>query len=122
MIRFLFTTLIGVILSLSVHTAYSQDDDADIGDHAFKGLELRGIGPAITSGRISDFAFNPERHHEYYVATASGNLWKTGNNGITWSAVFDNEGSYGIGVRQRAAAVSQPDRVVRRSEVHGSQR
>ncbi len=61
-------------------------------------LELRPIGPAITSGRISDFAFHPTNKHEYFVATASGGLWKTENNGITWKPLFDSQASYSIGV------------------------
>jgi len=78
--------------------AAANDDDSDIADHPYANLELRPIGPAITSGRISDFAFHPDRKHEYFAATASGNLWKTTNNGITWQPVFDNEASYAIGV------------------------
>jgi photosystem II stability/assembly factor-like uncharacterized protein len=66
-------------------------------DHPLAGLPLRSVGPAITGGRISDFAFHPERKQEFYVATASGNLWKTTNNTITWEAVFENEGSFAIG-------------------------
>ncbi len=54
-------------------------------------LALRHIGPAITSGRISDFAFHPERKHEFFVATASGNLWKTENNAITWTPLFESD-------------------------------
>ena len=61
-------------------------------------LALRPIGPAITSGRISDFAFHPTNKHEYFAAVASGGLWKTENNGITWNPVFDGEASYSIGV------------------------
>ena len=71
---------------------------ADDTDHGFEGLKLRGIGPAITSGRISDFAFHPDRKHEYFVATASGNLWKTENSGISWTPLFSDEASYAIGV------------------------
>ncbi|MEE2890672.1 MAG: glycosyl hydrolase [Pseudomonadota bacterium] len=66
--------------------------------HPLAGVPLRPIGPAITSGRISDFAFHPERSSEYWVATASGGLWKTENDGITWSSPFDAETSYSIGV------------------------
>lgn len=66
--------------------------------HPLAGIPLRNIGPAITSGRISDFAFHPERKHEFFAATASGNLWKTTNAGITWTAQFEHEGSYSIGV------------------------
>jgi photosystem II stability/assembly factor-like uncharacterized protein len=78
--------------------AADNNDKPEHLDHPFTTLNLRPIGPAITSGRISDFAFHPERKHEYFAATASGNLWKTTNNGITWTPVFDNEASYAIGV------------------------
>ncbi len=61
------------------------------------GLKLRNIGPAFTSGRIADFAVNPCNHSEFYVAVASGNIWKTSNNGITFDPVFDKYGTYSIG-------------------------
>ena len=85
------------ILFAPLAAASAEDDVPPILDHPFAGLELRTIGPAITSGRISDFAFHPERKHEYFVATASGNLWKTANNGITWTPMFENEASYALG-------------------------
>ena len=63
----------------------------------FGGLKFRSIGPAFTSGRIADFAVNPNNHAEYYVAVASGHIWKTTNSGTTWQPIFDNYGSYSIG-------------------------
>ena len=63
----------------------------------FSGLKWRSIGPAFASGRIADFAVNPNNHSEYYVAVASGHVWKTENNGITWKAIFDNYGAYAMG-------------------------
>lgn len=63
----------------------------------FKGLSFRSIGPAWASGRISDFAVNPQNHSEIYVGVAAGNIWKTSNNGTTWSPVFDSYGAYAIG-------------------------
>ncbi len=60
-------------------------------------LKLRSIGPAVTSGRISDFAVNPKKRSEYYVATSSGGVWKTTNAGTTFQPVFDSQGSYSIG-------------------------
>jgi len=65
-------------------------------------IPLRSIGPAMISGRISDFAVNPQSPHEFYVATASGNLWKTENNMTTWKPLFENEGAYAIGVIEMA--------------------
>src|ERR671914_3093890 len=63
----------------------------------FNGLRLRSIGPAFTSGRISGFAVDPNNPTRYYVAVASGGVWKTINAGVTWTPVFDNEASYSIG-------------------------
>jgi len=63
----------------------------------FSGLKLRGIGPALMSGRISDIAVHPEKRSTWFVAVASGGLWKTENAGTTWTPVFDGQGSYSIG-------------------------
>ncbi len=64
---------------------------------AIGSLKFRSIGPAFASGRIADFAVNPKNPSEYYVAVASGHVWKTVNNGISFSPVFDNYGAYSIG-------------------------
>ncbi len=63
----------------------------------FAGLAFRGIGPAVASGRISDLALHPEDRATWYVAAASGGVWKTENYGTTWTPIFDGEGSYSIG-------------------------
>ena len=63
----------------------------------FNGLRMRLIGPAFTSGRISGFAIDPNNWTRYYVAVASGGVWKTINAGVTWTPIFDNEASYSIG-------------------------
>jgi len=63
----------------------------------FSGLQFRSIGPAFASGRISDIAVNPDNPSEYYVAVASGNVWKTTNHGTTWKPVFERYGAYSIG-------------------------
>jgi photosystem II stability/assembly factor-like uncharacterized protein len=63
----------------------------------FAGLRFRSIGPAFTSGRVIGFAVEPNNPSRYFVASASGGVWKTVNNGNTWTPVFDREGSYSIG-------------------------
>src|SRR5690349_17954359 len=59
-----------------------------------KGLELRGIGPALATGRIQDVAIDPKDPSVWYVASAFGGLWKTMNRGITFTPVFDDGGSF----------------------------
>ncbi|HEX6964806.1 MAG TPA: hypothetical protein VF166_03330 [Gemmatimonadaceae bacterium] len=61
-------------------------------------LHFRSIGPGLISGRISDIAVDPRHKSTWYIATASGGLWKTTNAGVTFTPVFDREGSYSIGV------------------------
>jgi photosystem II stability/assembly factor-like uncharacterized protein len=56
-------------------------------------------------GRIMDIAVYGPRPQLFYVATASGGLWKTENAGTTVKPVFQNETSVGLG----AVAVSQKD-------------
>src|SRR5499433_2049163 len=63
----------------------------------FSGLRFRSIGPAVTSGRVNGFAVDPRDRARYYIAVASGGVWKTVNAGTTWTPVFDNYGSYSIG-------------------------
>ena len=88
-------------LALSVgiaSIASSQSSDDEASSSPLASLALRSIGPAYPSGRISDFAFFSGGHHDYLVGVASGGLWRTRNAGTTWTPIFDNEGSYAIGV------------------------
>ncbi|HEY2738594.1 MAG TPA: glycosyl hydrolase, partial [Thermoanaerobaculia bacterium] len=63
----------------------------------FAGLALRGIGPAVTSGRVVDLAVDPKAPDTWYVASAGGGVWKTTTHGISWTPVFDSTGSYSVG-------------------------
>jgi photosystem II stability/assembly factor-like uncharacterized protein len=67
------------------------------GEPNLNGFKLRLLGPATMSGRVVGFAVHPKNRSHYFVAVASGGVWKTVNDGTTWTPVFDNEGSYSIG-------------------------
>jgi len=90
---------LGCVLTLAVLTAPVQAEEAKSGmsQQTFSGLEWRGIGPALMSGRIADIAVDPERSSTWYVAVGSGGVWKTDNRGTTWASIFDGQGSYSIG-------------------------
>jgi photosystem II stability/assembly factor-like uncharacterized protein len=49
------------------------------------------------SGRIADVEIHPEDRAMWYVAAGSGGVWKTVNNGTTWTPIFDDQGAYSIG-------------------------
>jgi photosystem II stability/assembly factor-like uncharacterized protein len=74
-----------------------EEEKGGLNASTFAGLEFRSLGPALTSGRIVDIAVDPADHGTWYVAAASGGVWKTINAGTTWQPVFDGEGSYSIG-------------------------
>ena len=63
----------------------------------FDSLKFRNIGPATPSGRIDDFAVLESNPAVFYVASATGGLWKTVNMGTTFEPVFDGQGSSSIG-------------------------
>ncbi|MGB5434538.1 MAG: glycosyl hydrolase [Maribacter sp.] len=89
------------ILCLGLQLGHSQKSKKEtkepLDEMTISGLTWRNIGPAITSGRISDIAVNPNNPFEYYVATSAGGVWKTENSGVSYTPLFDKEGSYSIG-------------------------
>ncbi|NNG25994.1 MAG: glycosyl hydrolase, partial [Ignavibacteriaceae bacterium] len=94
LLLFLFTSTLTVAQN---DDEEKKEDKSQYKSSTFSGLKFRSLGPAITSGRVTDFAVNPENFHELYVAVASGNVWKTTNSGTTWKPIFENYGSYSIG-------------------------
>ncbi|MEW6511369.1 MAG: glycosyl hydrolase [Bacteroidota bacterium] len=72
-------------------------DEGSLPALVLDGLKFRSIGPALTSGRIADIAVDLHDRSRYFVAVASGGVWKTTNAGTTWTPVFDKQSSYSIG-------------------------
>ncbi len=56
-----------------------------------KNIKFRSVGPTVMSGRVADIDVNNEKPSEFYVAYATGGLWKTINNGQSFTPIFDNE-------------------------------
>jgi len=62
-----------------------------------KHFRFREIGPTHHGGRVTSIAVVEQNPKIFYIGTASGGLWKTLNNGITFKPIFDQEGSSSIG-------------------------
>ncbi len=100
--RRLVVTCSLVLLGVAAGTAFAQQE-VSVDPSVFRDLEFRNIGPAITGGRIVEFAVVEATPAIIYAATASGGAFKTTNGGTTWEPVFEKEHTVSIG----AIAVSQ---------------
>lgn len=89
---------------LSLLAAISATACAGIYQPTFADLEWRAIGPRLCGGRIEAIASHQER---LYVGAGSGNLWRSDDQGLTWTPIFERESSFAIG--SIAVAPSNPD-------------
>ena len=74
-----------ILVFFLIKCSFAQTLDAD----HFKNLKFRFIGPdgnrAISATGVSS------DHNTYYVGAASGGLFRTNNNGISWEPIFDDQ-------------------------------
>lgn len=75
----------------------------------FAKIEWQQMGPTFCGGRIETIAPHPQRPATMYVGVGSGGLWKTVNNGVTWTPIFEQQASIAIG--DVAVAPSRPETV-----------
>ena len=79
---------------IAVVTGQTPSETGGVTADVLKGIELRSIGPTLTTGRIQDIEIDPKNPNVWYVATAFGGLWKTENRGITFAPIFDSSISF----------------------------
>jgi photosystem II stability/assembly factor-like uncharacterized protein len=77
----------------------------------FKDLKWQYLGPTNISGRVTDVVVVAPKGKNYtiYVASASGGLWKTDNEGTTWMPIFEHEPTAAFG--DIALAPSDPQTI-----------
>jgi photosystem II stability/assembly factor-like uncharacterized protein len=76
-------------------------------DPILRNFTWRSIGPANMGGRIDDIAVVESNPSTFYVGFATGGVWKTTNNGTTFTPVFDEQPVTSIG--DIAIAPSDPN-------------
>ena len=76
-------------------------------DPLLRGFRWRSIGPVGQGGRVDDIAVVPNDPSTFYVGFATGGIWKTVNNGTTFTPIFDTYSTHSIG--DIAIAPSNPD-------------
>jgi photosystem II stability/assembly factor-like uncharacterized protein len=87
-----------LVVFISVWTM-SQSFTTDL----LKGVEVRNIGPAGMSGRITAIDAVATDPDIIYAGSASGGLWKSESGGIAWKPIFDDQVTSSIG----AVAIQQ---------------
>lgn len=101
--RALRSTLFALLIAASaLHSTLAAQTPATA---LTDGLRARTVGPAAMSGRFVDLAVLETSPHVFYAAASTGGLWKTTNNGVTFTAQFTDAGTHSIG----AIALHQRD-------------
>ena len=80
-------SLTSLMLTAAIATSASAAIDTDL----LSGIKVRNIGPAATSGRISDIEAVISNPNIVYASAASGGVWKSENAGLKWTPIFEHE-------------------------------
>ena len=104
-----FRTLAGLLAGVSTFfiLAGAVPATSQTPDSAFlAGMEWRPIGPTNMSGRVTDVE-GVAGTATFYVVAAAGGIWKTINNGTTFTPIFDDQRVISMG--DLAVAPSDPN-------------
>ncbi len=83
-----------------------SEETAKPEEKVFKGMKYRMIGP-FRGGRSLTAAGIPGDPTTYYFGATGGGVWKSTDGAMTWSPVFDKEGTSAIG--SIAVSASNPN-------------
>src|SRR5262245_19944311 len=92
-----FTLLSAIATAQESSPATAASRPAAIPAEWVKALKWRSIGPAGMGGRITGISVYEADPSTWWIATASGGLVKTTNNGVTFEHQFDQEATVSIG-------------------------
>src|SRR5262249_37979039 len=91
-LRAVLSSIVGLaLIAGGAHLGLGAQSAGVLDPSLLGNLRWRSIGPANTGGRIDDVAVArvPGQPDAIYVATASGGIFKSTNQGTSWQPIFD---------------------------------
>jgi photosystem II stability/assembly factor-like uncharacterized protein len=81
-------------ICLAFQSSWSQSES---NSSIVQTIKIQNVGPTIMSGRVVDVDVNPENPTEFYVGYASGGVWYTNNNGMSFTPIMDTSPTQNVG-------------------------
>jgi photosystem II stability/assembly factor-like uncharacterized protein len=79
------------VFFLLVNLSWSQNNSL------VQNIAFNSVGPTIMSGRVVDVDVNPDNPIEFYVGYASGGVWYSNNNGMSFTPIMDSSTTQNVG-------------------------
>lgn len=99
--RFRVAVISSLLVTLFLATPHIAAEDPPGTEAVFaswvRNLPWRTVGPSAMGGRIVRLAVVESNPSTYFVASASGGVFKTVNGGVTFEPIFDDQGALSIG-------------------------
>ncbi|MDZ7681165.1 MAG: hypothetical protein U5J63_05470 [Fodinibius sp.] len=97
-----FSSVLSQEVDISATTAVQRAESIDQRQQMrqssiFQEYPVRNVGPVVMGGRVTDIAVHNDNPRKFYVAYASGGVFKTENSGNSMEPIFDHQGTLTIG-------------------------
>ncbi|MEW5901580.1 MAG: hypothetical protein AB1715_08985, partial [Acidobacteriota bacterium] len=89
--------VLAYLFCLGLFSSSAGAQSADKIGTLFEKMSWRGIGPAVMGGRTVDIDAVEKKPWIIYAAVGPSGVWKSENNGVTWSPVFYKEATVSVG-------------------------
>lgn len=86
-----------VLLAGLAGLGFGQGSGVGVGEQLLQAIAPRELGPVNMGGRVHNLAVYEKEPRIFYVATASGGLWRTDGGGVRFRPVFQYEDSVALG-------------------------
>ena len=93
-----FLLCLGLVIAAPVLPGASgATQSTQLDESLLENFSWRSVGPPGAGGRIIDVDVAGEFPYTIFIAGATGGLWRSVNNGVTFEPLFDHEGTNSIG-------------------------